>query len=289
MREIYSIAEDVIAYVGNQNIRLDEQIFLQKFGAYGNKPSLEGLKSSEKQTLNELFGQPYWKRVWIIQELTVADKVTILYSGVQLSWTELSAVLTLPTQTTSNLNATSSGVEKVLNAQHLLHFRQKYQLDPRPISLLEAMEWSTRTLARDPRDKIFGLLGLCHDGFRFVPVPNYKQSLGTIIVEMSKAMMKLTKSLDLIVLKGTGVQEKAESDLQSWIPDWPKIWVGGMTCQESIFQGWRQTYPFNPLHYVDTHDRAINPMGACLGEIVGLTTSMKFPYYDTASRPPLQS
>jgi hypothetical protein len=142
---------------------------------------------------------------------------------------------------TSNSVNDYSRTEKFLDAMHLLQFRQNFQVERKPISLLDAMKWSTRTLATDPRDKIFALLGMCHDGTAFVPIPNYKQPLETIIVEISKAMIRLNRSLDLVVLKGNQWQKKEMGTLPSWVPDWPKIWSGGMTHQESTIQDWQHT------------------------------------------------
>lgn len=100
-----------------------------------------------------------------------------------------------------------------LKATHLAEFRDRFAAKREPISLLDAMSWSYQTLATDPRDKIFALLRLCHDGPTYVPVPNYKQPLEEIITDMSKAMMSFGRSLDLMCLKRTALQEEASPKL----------------------------------------------------------------------------
>jgi hypothetical protein len=67
------------------------------------------------------------------------------------------------------------------------------------------MRWSYQTIATDPRDKIFGLLGLRHDGDTYIPIPNYKQPLEEIVMDMSKRMMIFNRSLDLMCLRGTSL------------------------------------------------------------------------------------
>lgn len=134
-----------------------------------------------------------------------------------------------------------------LDAVHLLEFRKHFLLDRKPIDLLDAMMWSVKTLATDLRDKMFALLGLCHDGTTFVLVPNYRQPLETILINMSKAMMNLNRSLDLTCLKGCSLHLEEHSKLPSWVPNWPKIWHGSMTIQETNFRAWHTRYSFNPI------------------------------------------
>jgi hypothetical protein len=119
--------------------------------------------------LVELFHHRYWMRVWIIQEITVASTVRILYGDQVLLWKDLLKLLSI-LEVKEAAYKTSHGLPL-----HLLKFHERYatQLQT-PISLFEALKWSLPTQATDSRDKIFALLGLCHDGPTYVPVPNYR-------------------------------------------------------------------------------------------------------------------
>jgi hypothetical protein len=68
---------------------------------------------------------------------------------------------------------------------------QRYGVEPLSVGLRPARQkfCSTRS---------------CYDGSLFVPVPNYKQSLRTIIADMSRTIMSVHKSLDLVCIKGVG-------------------------------------------------------------------------------------
>jgi hypothetical protein len=90
---------------------------------------------------------------------------------------------------------------------------------------------SHHTLAIDPQDKIFALLGLCHDDPAVVPLPNYKQPLETIIANMTWSMMNPSRSLDLMRVKGTTPQKALR--LPSWIPDLMDVWTHHFTIQEA--------------------------------------------------------
>lgn len=161
-----------------------------------------GATPEHEKALALFFGEEYWKGVWVIQEITVARKVSILYGDHRLRWEDVATTLRKLLENLSTFSdkctATAEAIKCVV---HLLKFRGRY-LERDTISLFDALVWSRRALSTDPRDKIFALLGLCHDGRTFVPVPNYKQDLMTIIAEMSKEMMFLRKNLDLICLRG---------------------------------------------------------------------------------------
>jgi len=112
-------------------------------------------------------------RVWIIQEITVASSARVLYGDQILLWDDLLRMLLILKAAVAH-SKTFDG--KSLNLPvHLMKFHDMYAGQVRrPISLLEALIWSRPAQATDPRDKIFALLGLCHDSSTYVPVPNYK-------------------------------------------------------------------------------------------------------------------
>ncbi|KAE9373630.1 HET-domain-containing protein [Stipitochalara longipes BDJ] len=233
MRQIYSRAEEVFAWVGHgELLSADLPIILSELILEVSNRNwtslskmLENGDSEVSKAANVFFGEKYWRRVWIIQEITVASKVTILYNDCEFRWEDVAAVL-FQLQTYPLNPATA---EAIKGAVHLLKFRDGYT-GQNLIYLFDALAWSRRALATDPRDKIFALLGLCHDGPTFVPVPNYKQDLSSIIADMSKMMMTLEKSLDSICLRGVG--ERENCTLPSWATDWPMIWSGMLTIQE---------------------------------------------------------
>lgn len=229
--QIYSRAKEVFSWVGSLHPRILSS------GAHLALDSLSDWATDfdvardplVREAATALFGEQYWRRVWVIQEITVASKVTILYGDHRFRWNDVAAVLreVQRTQIDSKKSAFTSAGH---GAMHLLQFRDQYT-GRKSISLLNAMVWSRSALASDPRDKTFALLGLCYDGSLFVPVPNYKQSLRTIIADMSRAIMSVHKSLDLVCIKGVG-DPNPMKDLPSWTPNWPSVWSGNLTIQE---------------------------------------------------------
>jgi hypothetical protein len=223
----------------NRSNRENDDILLKE-----DEPRKEWLNQGW-DIMEDFFTQAYWRRVWVIQEVAVATKVKILCGSYEILWDDVAAVLAMWKK---NPDIVPIDKRAYLKAMHLAEFRDRFQVKREPISLLDAMRWSYQTEATDPRDKIFALLGLCHDGATYVPVPNYKQPLEEIIADMSKTMMSFDRSLDLMCLKGTALEE--QSKLPSWTPNWVNLWSGSlhsMTVHETKFADWHITFPFNPV------------------------------------------
>lgn len=170
----------------------------------------------------------------------MAVKVKIRSGTTEILWEDVAAVLETfkkdPDKVPPHARA-------YLKAMHLVELRDRFQVKREPISLLDAMRWTYQAEATDPRDKIFALLGLGHDGPAYMPLPNYKQPLAEIIADMSKAMMSFDRSLDLMCFKGTSPQN--ESTLPSWTPNWVNLWSGSlhsMTAHEASYSDWHSNF-----------------------------------------------
>lgn len=304
MREIYSKATEVIAFVGSAESQAGTQkstsatMWRVGFTLTGNFADLSFIRGwkdrsqndvrpdtpsskTELASLDDFFNQPYWNRVWIIQELTVARKVLIVYGGLHFDWADVAAFLSsqskLADKTSRLKNLEYFGGRPVDpkaydTTRHLLEFRERF-FKRVPIGLFEAMSLTLKTQATDPRDKIFALLGLCYDASTFVPVPNYKQSLESIIADMSKTMLTLNKNLDLICLKGTLSTCSEQDQLPTWAPNWPALWTGHMTLQEKSLLRASPSPSSPPTDGFTTQE--LKAKGHCLGNVVGLSSAMR--------------
>ncbi|KAL5328088.1 hypothetical protein ACEPPN_005796 [Leptodophora sp. 'Broadleaf-Isolate-01'] len=297
MRQIYAKSSEVLSWVGSGALsgfppeaveylikkqsliqRLNEatsshrdaQMLLDDFSSF-SYATKEAWVENQLNIMDAFFNQPYWKRVWIIQEVTVASRVTIVWGNAEIPWEIVAKALSAWKM--MELSIGPRQTRGFTNALHLLEFHDHDNVRPQPISLLDAISWSHQTLSTDPRDRIFALLGLCHDGPRFVPVPNYKQTLEAITTDMVLSMMRYTKSLDLICLKGVGVKASSGRKLPSWVPNLTDLWSGSLTIQEKNFFEWKSVNSFMPV--LDGSDATtLKVKGKFLGKITGLSTGI---------------
>lgn len=234
------------------------------------------------QILDHFFSAAYWRRVWVIQEIAVAPNVTILLRGTEARWEDIAEVIS-ELRKVSVIGSKHHNIYR--NAFHILEFRTRFK-KREFIGILDALRLSGHTLATDPRDKIFALLGLCHDGSAYVPLPNYKQPLEIVITDMVRTMMSTNHSLDLMCLKGAGHPSK--STLPSWVPDLTSFWSGSVTIQEATFGQWQTTNSLNPI-LEGSNSRILKVKGKLLGIVGRLSTGMKpdemFDLPDTSRNP----
>lgn len=152
---------------------------------------VEGL--ARVDALIDLCFRPYWSRLWVIQEFTLAPTVTIQCGSASLALKTLSDVLLhesfslLPWPDLENSNTL-----RYSNAMKLLSFRRGLSGSVLPWylgngyhSLADVMRAAPRCYCDDLRDKIFGLLSLSPACCKLAIRPNYSQSL----VEVSEDVL----------------------------------------------------------------------------------------------------
>lgn len=223
--------------------------------------------------IQDFFDQPYWKRVWVIQEVAVAAHLMVLYGSSQIPWEHVTRAIvgwkqTLMSLPTSHLSH--------LYAAHLLDIRDRLKVRKKPILLFDAIMMSHKSMATDPRDKIFALLGLTVDGPKLVPVPNYKHSLGEILRDMTRAMVVAERSLDLIFIRSLHPPE--DPKMHSWVPPWLtnrafSFWSKPMTVLEDRLLSGRSR--FNEIPILPTSEPGIlRVKGVILDEIFALSSAL---------------
>jgi hypothetical protein len=88
MGSIYRRAKQVVAWIGEEfDLAID---FINHLNDLEESQSaLPTAHYTGKPAFLELLAEPYWRRVWIIQELALARQVTILCGRLETSWSAL--------------------------------------------------------------------------------------------------------------------------------------------------------------------------------------------------------
>ncbi|TVY85528.1 Heterokaryon incompatibility protein 6 OR allele [Lachnellula suecica] len=231
---IYSNAAEVIVWLGEENegssiamarILEPSGYDLDRFQAvesyeqrkdeytklFGDRPRVRPLPDNVQRSFIALFQRPYWKRVWIIQEVAKARNVSIFCGGRIVSWAQLLRFV--------------QGTELLPpEVQALIKFRSTEQSSQDRPRLAKALIDTKYNLSTDPRDKIYALRALSSDGDELVPTPNYTQSPQRVYFNLLKNMLSKYESLDYLhrqlpsnhPLSGKG----------GYPPDWRKVSYG---------------------------------------------------------------
>ena len=119
-----------------------------------------------KQYMEQLFLQPYWTRVWIIQEVVLAQKLWILYDQEIAPWEDLVQAFDRICQVDANSFFPHLGaVEETEGCRRFTRIKQaRASLYTDRDDLHELVELFKEATCMDPRDKMYGLRGIAKNG-----------------------------------------------------------------------------------------------------------------------------
>ncbi|KAF2801864.1 HET-domain-containing protein [Mytilinidion resinicola] len=171
MGNIYRNADSVIVWLGCQDYLEhwrchDLDVVLTK------RKGPENWETSEHSLFQDICSEPYWTRLWVVQEIMLAREITIQYGHWSWRWSDFSRLFDYDAFV-SNHPFNNSG--KKVKTRHILHgqpvlnwgkagliFGHKYEWDRarKPIPVWRATYDFRDQGCSDLRDKIWGLLGI---------------------------------------------------------------------------------------------------------------------------------
>lgn len=237
MQHIFKRATKVVIYLGPTWVGCEE--LFEFFQAIGQDPGLHivshqkpcvivrgfrGIKPVLRKYMGKFFDLAWWTRVWTVQEFVLA-KSAEMHCGIHV----LSGDVLF--QSVKNmfrhglLCCRGSGMDIPDCGTGLSTWRSLDRLS----LIQETREWGDSFTiihlfssfrfrkAYDPRDKIFGLLGLVSLPYAGAIIPDYTRSVAEIYREVVVISVSRTGTLDFL---SNCYGEKRLSILPSFIPDW---------------------------------------------------------------------
>lgn len=161
--------------------------------------------------LDPFFARPYFSRVWVVQEVALSKSIAVVCGDTAVEWTGLMQGEYLRQIYTSSYYETFPTLFR-LGRQHYLGVA----------TLQDALSLGRSCNASDPRDKVFGLLGIVSEESR-LPA-NYSLSTAEVYTQIVMHLLK-DQQWGLDVILGNLCHRSHESrvqikDLPSWVPDW---------------------------------------------------------------------
>jgi hypothetical protein len=258
MAELYRRARRVIAFIGESSDSSDRALdALQHFASQIEHNSITGEVMSPKhgadpsyadtriplhtppslnEALYELFGRPWFSRLWIRQEVMgpKEDRVVLLCGSKSIPWPDVRLAVFLlrhkPMSTTSGYGSWSMEWHaRVLIAYHLIDTGLSLPF----IHLL----LNTRACqCSDPRDALYGILSLAFEPEIRAIKPDYKMSLLEVYTDFVLRHSYLRDGFDLLAL---AEHRKLLWAAPSWIPDLgfrpPAGWPGDTIVGKSFY------------------------------------------------------
>jgi hypothetical protein len=200
LREVYSRATKVLAYIGNESPELCPAFqFLKEITAF--QPGQDYPATIDKETrssLQALVKQPYFLQVWALQASLVAREFELVCGSISARWPKRPFGNSYPD----------------LNIPSWL-FKDAKWFPFTGIDLLKILADGSHYKCSDPRDKVFAILGLM--GEKLIG-PEYRIPVENVYTGITAYLLKNWQVFDVMALAG----QKRSFNLPSWVPDWSR-------------------------------------------------------------------
>ncbi|KAL1864021.1 hypothetical protein Daus18300_007986 [Diaporthe australafricana] len=178
MKQIYSMASNVYIWLGteSENSRLAMD-FLANEGARPLKRQVDDDRliwdKEEGQAIRDLCARPYWNRMWIIQEIIHANRLTVWCGPQRLDWPVFDRLyLTLKNLQEANCISQHDFATDVLQSPAFVmvwqraHWRHPETPTPKLQTLIEIFQgWK----CTDLRDKVYALVSMADENTAVQP------------------------------------------------------------------------------------------------------------------------
>ncbi|CAN9081634.1 unnamed protein product [Alternaria alternata] len=169
--------------------------------------------------LNIICGSPWFGRGWVVQEVALSTSASVFWGHGEIGF-EWLGVASKAVDLDYAIRA-SAGVHNCFSL--FLVCRSSHRSNRTRQSFLDLMDSTTGLAFNEPKDRIYGLLGLktfeCHlaDGQSFID-PDY--NITTMECYRRVAAKLLCEWHDLRVLSWKRSVPQSAKDWPSWVPDW---------------------------------------------------------------------
>jgi hypothetical protein len=272
MAQIYRRARRVYVYLGDSDDDLDIVTLVNTLGyrvglqatafkSWYEMPrvsadEVEELGSLNWKALQRMVTSAWFSRAWVVQEIGLARKATVLLGDHQFEWTSL-----------MNLYLWLGHAGSQLRSLHELSGWTTHQMwvSYKPSSrktesayveydfLTILSHTAFKYLATDPRDHIYAFLGhpaaYRPKGSNLQPIstaisPDYRLSPRDVYVDFAKYWLntrkdsRLLSCVDHVDLSSTGSQLESSTRFPSWCPNWSHQPLGGGRINKSHEPYW---------------------------------------------------
>ncbi|KAG8530113.1 uncharacterized protein KY384_005595 [Bacidia gigantensis] len=256
MKQIYQKAERVCVWLGQSDegvlqvlpriARSFEEAKAQSGETESVGPAGLKIPGSDWTSLMDFLSRPFFRRIWVLQELLMAgDSIIVGCGSARFSW----KFLALPIWWLRANNAQGSLRSQPYNLDHeytlpirndIIDLVTNLSARPRSLSLEQLLRLTYALESSEPRDKIIALLGLASNKDPALSKINigYEQSVRDIYCNVTGVICTTHRSISLLELVGD--QSFREfSDLPSWVPDYsvtssrPQFNNESPDCQDS--------------------------------------------------------
>lgn len=176
------------------------------------------------QALAHIFARPYWRRVWIRQEVAVATEVYVLCGNRTNKWPTLVMACEILSQNQGEFHSIVAKISTYSSGYHQAIFIDtiRENIEDTGSTGFQNMLFHNRACeSTDPRDRIYAILGMVSNDEVKGLEPDYSVQKEEVFRAAVETLIYNTRSLD--VLSACQDPER-ESGLPSWVPNFEADW-----------------------------------------------------------------
>ncbi|KAM0214756.1 hypothetical protein ACHAQD_008655 [Fusarium lateritium] len=197
-----------------------------------------GIANGDILAVVSLFTREYWRRLWVVQEIFNAKCIYVYCGPAILPWESYRRASELFSQRRNELTFNNKYHDKIRLATSPDHFSsEQILIHQGPASLpnlrllmsngeeplLQILRTCRRKLASDPRDKLYGILGVLPKGIRDHFRVDYGLSVKEVYTGIVRFLLKETERLDIICEAIHFPIHSSSINLPTFVPDWSHI------------------------------------------------------------------
>jgi hypothetical protein len=287
MKAIYEKAEQVLVWLGltgnDSDIAMDlidkitDAEDSEDAKTFPGKPpdwvrlSLENPNDAPKWlALAHLFVRPWWKRVWVRQEVAVASHVMVLCGERLHNWPTLVNAVELMDRYGALFEPFTLQIGSNTSGYHDAIFMDTFREKIRDGSTIEeeVLFFHGRGCeATDPRDRIFALVGLADEDVRRKFMPDYSLPVQEVFQSATMHLVTHKKSLDPLSACQNPLRTGA---VPSWVidfsTDWDSLVLRNHEGSNEIYQASGQS-DADVQFTKEGDDHIMKVKGTCVGTI----------------------
>ncbi|KAH7070791.1 heterokaryon incompatibility protein-domain-containing protein, partial [Paraphoma chrysanthemicola] len=231
MKQIYEQAVAVIVWLGPGDFGSDMAIDfilqladIQTEQSYGHlyKQHVVEWLNRDYQTpalwtaLIDLWSRKYFGRMWIIQELALNSRMEVIEAASDFCMSYAGNLAQILSDAQQNMECPSKIIrndvwECAYNINNLVELRSE------STHLNAILNLARKSNVKDPKDKIYGLLGMVLPSLAQAIVPDYSKTVQEVYIQFALAVLEKCSHLDEVLVWCAIIYDGA---LPSWVPDW---------------------------------------------------------------------
>ncbi|KAF2134079.1 hypothetical protein P153DRAFT_363080 [Dothidotthia symphoricarpi CBS 119687] len=240
MAEIYQRAARGIAYLGEcwdgcedafeaiRELGKMRHLFSHGIPDKNGSPRVKGVGLESPELLNNVLRfleTPWISRLWTLQEFLLPQKMIFYYGRMSVSKKTIFVLAHMSARAVNSCcmaDGTHDGNRSSRYRIAIARWKAFKVRSNRVVPLeerashLRLLEWYRYRDAVDPRDKVFGLLGLCGEKWARVNPPDYSMTAEEVFTRAALTDAQILKRLDFLSFRNA----ESMPSLPSWVPDW---------------------------------------------------------------------